>query len=137
MATREMVKDLLISLNNMWNPRKSQKKIDLITDDYYRSLKEFSRKELADAYDKCIDDLEKFPYPKHIRERIIHEEKDNSKFTIEGGHRCGSCGETERLCIDEPKGSKSWRCRPCYTGMSDLEIKAKFGELLGVLEGRQ
>ena len=104
-------------------------------DMYYKALRNFTEKQLYLAHDECINQLKWWPKPAEVRARIpAVEEKDNSNFVIEAGHRCGSCGETERLCIDEPRGSGSWRCRPCYTGMSDLEIKGRFGELADRME---
>jgi|2_EtaG_2_1085320.scaffolds.fasta_scaffold00457_11 hypothetical protein len=99
------------------------------------SIPRHTEKQLYLAHDECINQLKWWPKPAEVRARIpAVEEKDNSNFVIEAGHRCGSCGETERLCIDEPRGSGSWRCRPCYTGMSDLEIKGRFGELADRME---
>ncbi len=131
MADKAMVHGLLMSLSNIWKPRKQ---IDDMIKGYYATLKPFSSDQLAHVYDKCVNECKKFPLPVEIRERIPIAEQDmGEKFRIfKGRCECGHIG----MVIDELTGSKVFRCRKCYSGLSLVQYKQRIRDLVIMMEDK-
>ena len=58
----------------------------------------------------------------------IRLSETHDDFTIEGRRQCSKCGKID-MCIKEPKDSRVWECRDCYSGLTKQERTQRFRDI--------
>ena len=132
MASREMVSSMITFFCGLW-PNKTKSE-DLV-EAYYRALKSYTDRQISNAGDQAMQSMEFFPKPVDIIRLIPQRENDSSNTIGYERHKCQECGSV-RHCIEDPIGCGDWKCRPCYTGLSDQEIATRFVKLGQSLKGK-
>ena len=117
---------MLTSLSKLWKPRTEIKELVEI---YWKALKGYTEEQITIAAEDCMNTMKYWPKPVDIRSRIP-QQRDNGEseeFRMMENMKC-FCGHIG-LAIEEPKGSKVWRCRECYSGKSNEEYKKRMMDL--------
>jgi hypothetical protein len=101
MATRKEIRDLL----GFFSETIQKKPItDKMVDSYFNSLKTYSRIELRNAYDKCVETLEFFPKVAEIK-KILRKDSDRDRILREE-YTCPICRNYVSAIVE----GKCWQC---------------------------
>lgn len=116
------------SLASIFNRKLSDEMID----GFFNVLSRYPEAEIARAAYDYMDTEKKMPVPADIKERIATKPQAEPDHVIENYHKCGVCGHYGMAIQEEPYPDM-WRCRQCYTGLSTMELKAKFRTIFEVM----
>ena len=124
MAAKNIVKGMLNTFCGVWD----KKIYDQIIEVYFHSLKPYDDYTVQQAGYKCMDKCQFFPKPIDIISNIHtqREEKNyEQKFEVYHGY-CQVCGKSGVITIKDDETDGNWKCRGCYTGLTDIQIKERF-----------
>ena len=113
----------------------SKTKNEELVEAYHRAFRAYTDKQISNAGDQAMQEMEFFPKPVDIIRRIPQEATDSSGTIGYEVRKCQECGAVKH-CIEDPIGCGEWQCRPCYTGLSDQEIADRFAKLGKSLRGK-
>lgn len=131
MATRSLIEDMTMSFCELFNRKMS----DQLVDAWVEALKRYRDQDVTRAGHKAMEECSKFPTPLDVIQRIaIGDTLQNEDYFVSSG-QCSLCGRYGMM-ISEPTGHP-YRCRECYTGLTNAEIGAKFKELGELLHGSE
>lgn len=115
-----------------WPTLKSQVEV------YYSHLNFMSLEAFEEMCHRFVEDFRSMPLPKDFKEAYAEWRKENFKkdpdFINENQYQvlekvnCRACGKKNTMCIEEPLGTP-YKCRQCYTGLTAMQVKAKFHQL--------
>jgi len=87
---------------------------------------------------KCTDCYVGVPLSQ-VREspsRAIYDDENLRDFQIQDHMMCNSCGKPDITCIKEPAMTGIWKCRKCYTELTDQEIKSRFDRIYAIINSK-
>jgi hypothetical protein len=104
-------------------------------DVYYSHLSFMALEAFEKLCHRFVEDFRSMPLPKDFKEAYAEWKKENftkdpssieeNKYQVFSRVNCRFCGKKSTLCIEEPLGEKL-KCRQCYTGLTDAQIKENF-----------
>jgi len=107
-------------------------------DVYYSHLSFMALEAFEKLCHRFVEDFRSVPLPKDFKEAYAEWKKENftkdtgsigeNKYQIHFGVNCRSCSKKGIVCIEEPLGEK-YKCRQCYTGLTDGQIKENFNTI--------
>jgi len=126
---KKMVIDgMLDHFSSIWPVKNLEEK----KESYSLALQRYPMEKIREAGIRCLG-ANKFPVPAEIIEKMSLTEYTKEDYRISYNMRCRICNRIG-LGIEEPIGSKNWRCRRCYTGLTDAEIKGRFNDLFRMMD---
>jgi len=109
---------------------------------YNQALDRYPEEEIRAAGYKCLESCKFFPKPSEVLEFIgvkQAERQHENKFNRQTG-RCQVCGRTGVMTMkdewdhyEQRPRDGLWKCRECYSGMTEEQIKEKYRELMKIL----
>jgi len=110
---------------------------------YNTALDRYPDEEIQAAGYKCLENCKFFPKPSEILEYIGVNEADKrheNRFNRQSG-KCQVCGKGGVMAMKDewdydlqiPRDGL-WKCRQCYTGMTDDEIRKRYKKLMDILK---
>ena len=132
MASKEVVKSMLKLFCDLW-----EKKITPgMQDAYSNTLKGCTDEEIKKAGYQCMETCQYFPKPAEILCKIhITQTKKQygAKFNQSSGY-CQVCKKTGCMTMQDDEDNNIWKCRECYTGLTNEQIQQKFKDLYNILD---
>ena len=114
-----------------------------IIEAYSNTLKGYTDNEIRQAGYKCMELCTYFPKPAEIISHISkrkEKEQYGAKFNMYSGH-CQVCGKNGCITMKDEgdnytgeQGDGLWKCRECYTGLTNEQINAKYQELFKIFD---
>jgi len=123
MASREMVENMVECFCNLfgWHSAPS------LNDSWQKALSRYADDDIRRAGQRAMEECAKMPTAADVIQRIpIGDNAENGKYAMASA-RCQECGRV-LLCISEPTGNP-YKCRECYTGLTNQEIAGRFRKL--------
>lgn len=124
MVKKEFLQKMLDWLGNVYEKRIDEKMVA----SYYFRLKHYEEDKIRKIVFKWADTNTEFPRIADIINQLPRNE-ENAKYRIEPYHMCNECHEQNVICIKEPVDTGNWRCRKCYTGMTNEQVRNRFIDL--------
>lgn len=112
---------------------------------YYSHLKFIEYGAFEKICHRFVDEFRSMPLPVDFKEAFAEWKKENWKqdsgvtdreeFKVVFNMNCKECGKKNTMCVQEPPGASN-RCRQCYTGLTNEEIKERFRNLMEIATGK-
>jgi hypothetical protein len=134
MVSKDFISKMLNWLGEIYDKRVDDKLVSA----YYFRLKAFDEDKIREIIFKWADVDPKFPKIADIISQLPKGSmEDNQDFLLEEHRMCMECNKKDLMCIKEPRNTGSWRCRRCYTGLTNEQIEEKFKELGRIIDGKK
>lgn len=111
-------------------------------DVYYSHLNFMALEAFEKLCHRFVEDFRSMPLPKDFKEAYSEWRKENftkdpdlieeNKYQIHFGANCRHCSKKSTICIEQPLGEK-FKCRQCYTGLTDAQIKENFKAIFDMM----
>ena len=132
MVTKDFIQKMLEWLGGMYDKRIDEK----ITNSYYFRLKPYDEETIRKIVFKWVDTASTFPKIADILSLIPRSDSlSECDYKFEYHIMCQECHKPDMMCIKEPLDTGVWRCRQCYTGLTNEQIVEKFEELWRIADG--
>ena len=132
MATKAIINEMLVTFSGVWDHKVTPDTIDA----YYSVLRGCSDDKIRQAGYRCMEVCTYFPKPAEILGKIHlkeTQEQYGAKFNQSSGY-CQVCKKTGCMTMQDDEDNHLWKCRECYTGLTNEQIQQKFKDLYNILD---